>query len=218
MVLSFFRRGESGMEHVTAQVVSMLGDARHAFDAATTAVLAGVDPELVAADIRDTDERINRAELALRRELVVHVAVNGASDIGEVLGYTLLIKKVERIGDQAKNIFDLALEGVSLAGAPDVGEFVESQRAISTLFGDVAALLSDPDPDALAELKARADRMRVAEEAHIRELVHSPEPGHWAVPRAILHRYLKRIVANLAGIALMVGEPVPLHIGDDTED
>jgi len=217
MVLSFFRRGESGMEHVTATVVSMLGDARHEFDVASNAVFTGTDPELVADDIRDTDERINQAELDLRRELVVHVAVQGTADIGAVLGYTLLIKKVERIGDQAKNIFDLAAEGVSLAGAADVGEFVEAQRAISTLLGDVAGLLTDPDEARLAEVRDRADQLRLAHEDRIRELVHSDEPGHYAVPRAMLHRYLKRIVANLAGIAVGISEPLPLT-DDDTPE
>ena len=33
MVLSFFRKGPSGLEHAVSQAVGMLGDARHSFDA-----------------------------------------------------------------------------------------------------------------------------------------------------------------------------------------
>lgn len=210
MVLSFFRRGESGMEQVTHRVVEMLADARRSFDLATSALLGGVDPASVSEELWATDERINAAERELRRELIVHVAVSGAEDIGDVLGYTLLIKKVERIGDQAKNVWDLADEGASLAGAPDVGEFLAIHHEVSTMFGEVASLLGDPDPDPerLAAFASKAHELRVAEEAHIRELMHSPEPGDWAVPRAILHRYLKRIIANLAGILTTVVEPV----------
>jgi hypothetical protein len=36
----------------------------------------------------------------------------------------------------------------------------------------------------------------------------SEEPGSWAVPRAILYRYWKRIVANLAGIVTSAIEPL----------
>jgi phosphate uptake regulator len=215
MVLSFFRKGESGMGHITAEIVSILGDARHSFDVATGAVLGGDSSAHVAADIASTDERINRTEHALRRELIVHVSVQGTADIGQVLGYTLLIKKVERIGDQAKNIFELATEGVSLAGADDVDEYVSAQQTISAMFATVAALLLEPDEEAIAEFRAQAEAQRNLHDARIRELLHSEEPGHHAVPRAILHRYLKRIAANLAGIASTVTEPIP--IAEDTD-
>lgn len=229
MVMSFFRRGESGLDHVTQRVVEMLADARRSFDLATSAVLAGVDPASVSEELWATDARINAAEQELRRELIVHVAVSGADDIGEVLGYTLLIKKVERIGDQAKNVWDLADEGASLAGEPDVGEFLAIHYEVSTMFGEVASLLAEPEPDLdrVAAFSAKAHELRIAEEAHIRRLMHSDEPGHHAVPRAILHRYLKRIIANLAGILTTASEPVdtstlptvdPHDDPDDRED
>jgi hypothetical protein len=218
MVLSFFRKGEPAMVQITAQIVAMLADARHSFDVATAAVLGGADVGPAAEDIRLTDQRINRTEQELRRELVVHVSVQGAADIAQVLGYTLLIKKIERIGDQAKNVLDLAREGVQLAGADDVSEFAEAQRAISDLFGDVGALLLDPDEQAVAAVKDRADGLHAVHETRIRELMHSPEPGYYAVPRAVLHRYLKRIVANLGGIAVAVTEPLAMHEDDDHRD
>ncbi|MDZ7677646.1 MAG: PhoU domain-containing protein [Acidimicrobiales bacterium] len=208
MVLSFFRRGESGMESVTTKVVRMLSDARHSFDLATATLVGGVDPADVRDEIYETDQRINRTEQELRRELVVHVSVQGPDDIGDVLGHILLIKKIERIGDQAKNIFDLATEGVSLADAPDAAGFIEDHQTISNMIDELAALLADHNVERVAEFRTTADAMRIEQERHIRMLMHSDEPGHWAVPRAVLHRYLKRIVANLAGVATTVSEPV----------
>ncbi len=108
----------------------MLGDARHSFDLATTVLLTGVGAESVAQDIRDTDDRINVAEQDLRSELVVHVSVQGSADIGTVLAFTLLLKKIERIGDQAKNILDLAEHGVSLAGHPDIETLLAERRDV----------------------------------------------------------------------------------------
>ena len=208
MVLSFFRRGESGMESITNRVVGMLADARHSFDLATATVLGGMDPDEVRDELYATDQRINRTEQELRRELIVHVSVQGADDIGDVLGYILLIKKIERIGDQAKNVFDLATEGVDLSKAPDAAGFIEDHQAISDMLDELAALLTEQDLEKVKDYRARADSMRVEQERHIRTLMHSDEPGHWAVPRAVLHRYLKRIVANLAGVATTVTEPV----------
>lgn len=204
MVMSFFRRGDSGLSHITTQIVGMLGDARHSFDVATSAVLSGGDTAAAEIDVAETDRRINRSEHEIRRELIVHVSVHGAADIGMVLAYTLLVKKVELIGDQAKNILDLATEGVSLAGADDLQEFLDARTAISSLFSDVAELLLEPDTARAEAVRERTDQLRRVHESRIRELVHSEQPGSWAVPRAVLHRYLKRIVANLEGVAWTV--------------
>lgn len=208
MVMSFFRKSESGLDLIANRTVSMLADARHSFDLASTALLSGADPNLVGDDVRDTDARINKAEQDLRGELVVHVAVQGPDDIAVVLSYTLLIKKIERIGDQAKNILDLAEEGVDFTGAPDIDELVAHRRTISAMFTETADLLATPDAAGAVEFRQRADDLRHVLEAKIREYMHSEEPGSHAVPRAILYRYWKRIVANLGGVVTSATEPL----------
>jgi len=209
MVMSFFRRGDStGLEAITARTVSMLADARHSFDLASAAVLSGADVSTVADDIRSTDDRINKAEQQLRGELVVHVSVQGSDDIGEVLGYTLLIKKIERIGDQAKNILDLAEEGIDLSSGPDSAELVKIRRTISEMMGEAADFLSGADADEALAFRERADVLRSELETKIRDCMHSDLPGHEVVPRAILYRYWKRIVANVGGVVTTATEPL----------
>ncbi|GJM38100.1 MAG: hypothetical protein DHS20C19_14670 [Acidimicrobiales bacterium] len=218
MVMSFFRRSEGGFEAITAHTVSMLADARHSFDMASAALLSGATHDAVADDVYTTDDRINATEQELRRELVVHVSVQGTDDIGAVLAYTLLIKKIERIGDQAKNILDLADEGVDLSAAADAADLTATRRAISTMMGEVADILSEPDPDAAAAFRERADTLRFMLESRIRECMHSDRPGSEVVPRAILYRYWKRIVANLGGIVISATEPLHHEVGDDDLD
>ena len=86
---------------------------------ASTALLSGADLDTVGEDVRRTDARINAAEQELRGQLVVHVSVQGSGDIGEVLGLILLIKKIERIGDQSKNILYLT-ETVQISATPRI--------------------------------------------------------------------------------------------------
>lgn len=209
MVLSFFRRGESGMEHIRTRIVEMLDDAHHAFRVATDAALLGSDLGAATDDIAATDGRINRTEHELRRELIVHVSVHGSTDIAQVLGHTLLIKKVERMGDQAKNILDLATAGVSFADAPDRDELLGDRDRISALFDEVRRLLDDPTTVDVDSLRTDAGALEDHHAQRMRALMHSDDPGRVAVPRAVLHRYLKRIVANLVGVALTVVDPVP---------
>jgi Na+/phosphate symporter len=218
MVESPHPGSESGMDHITIQVVTMLGMARRSFDVACAAVLSGADVPQSVSEIESSDRRINSMENELRKELIVHVSEQGAGDIGQVLAYTLLIKKVERIGDQAKNILDLATEGVALAGASDVVEFLDAQSAISRLFAEVATLLLEPSDDAVMEIRRHAYDVNQVHVDRIRELLHSTEPGSFAVPRAILHRYMKRVVANLASIASTLTEPVRSLDEDDPTD
>ncbi len=134
--------------------------------------------------------------------------MRGSDDIGLVLGYTLLLKKIERIGDQAKNIFELATEGVSLVGASDLDEFVSRRQEISLMYAEAADLLVSHDEDAVREFLVRSRELNDRCGAKVREYMQSEEPGSWAVPRAILYRYWKRIVANLAGIVTAAIEPI----------
>jgi len=208
MVLSFFKKNENGLELIAHRTISMLADARHSFDLASAAVLSGADTASVAEDIRTTDEHINNAEQALRGELVTHVAVHGSTDIGSVLSYTLLIKKIERIGDQAKNILDLAEEGVSLIGEEDTAELIEIRRVISSMFAEAADLMAEATSEQAQDFYNRATELRYSIESKIRDYMHSDQPGSHAVPRAVLYRYWKRIVANLAGIVTGANEPL----------
>ncbi len=223
MVMSFFKKSSGGLEHVVTRSVGMLGEARRSFDLATLALLTDTDWTAVDADIRETDQRINQTEQELRSELVVHVAVQGSADIGSVLGMILLLKKIERIGDQAKNVLDLAESGVMLAHEPDTDALLAERGIISTMFGEAAELLSDHDEDRIEEFAQRAGELIDAHQTQILAYLHSDRPGHEVVPRAIYYRYLKRIVANLLGVVRTVDEPLPTldYLDDgatDTDD
>lgn len=227
MVLTFFKRdsGDGNFDHIVSRSLTMLGDARHSFDLATLALLTETGADTVADDIRETDNRINQTEQELRSELVVHVSVQGTADIGSVLGFTLLLKKIERIGDQAKNILDLAESGISLADKDNVTELLEEQQTVSALFSEAADLLADQDAseERVIEYADRAHAIATAHQAQIDGFMTSDRPGHEVVPLAIYYRYLRRIVANLIGIVRTSSEPLP-HVdylddgATDTED
>jgi hypothetical protein len=209
MVMSFFKKSSGGLEHVVARSVGMLGDARHSFDLATLALLTDTDWNAVQSDILTTDQRINQTEQELRAELVVHVTVQGSTEIGSVLGLILLIKKIERIGDQAKNVLDLAESGVQLAHEDDTDTMLAERGIISTMFGEAAELMTEPNDDRIEALALRAGALVDSHQAKIEGYLHSERPGREVVPRAIYYRYLKRIVANLLGIVRTVNEPLP---------
>lgn len=207
MVLSFFRGDDGVFDTVDRQVTEMLGACRHAFDLASSALVAGDEIDAIGEDVRSTDRIVNQLEEDVRRELVVHAAVRGGTDIGIVLSSLLVVKKLERVGDQCKNIFDLADQGVRIDDA-DRSDFDEHRRTVSLLFAEAVEVLAARDEPAIAEYTERAEALMSVYDDRVNELLSSARPSSWGVPQAMLARYLKRIVANLDGCARVVSTPL----------
>lgn len=208
MVMSFFR-GDGGVtDSIDRQITEMLGACRHSFDLAMSALVAGDNIDAIGDDVYETDRLVNELEETVRRELVVHSAVHGQSDMSLVMPSLLVVKRLERVGDQCKNIFGLAEQGVRFTDAPDRAAFDEDRRVVSGMFGTTIELLSGRDPEAVEAFSATAEALMADLEHRVFELMGSDEPSSYGVPRAMLARYNKRIVANLEGSARTVTVPL----------
>ncbi|MDR9450560.1 MAG: PhoU domain-containing protein [Acidimicrobiia bacterium] len=210
MVLDFFRGGgDAQLEQIEAQIRQMLVDDRHTFDTAINALIGGTDPELVRKDIHKSDRRVNKAERAVRRQLVVHVSVRGTSaDITLVLASMSVVKDAERIGDYSKNIWDIANSGIDLSDAEDIGVLMRHRDRISTLIGETARVFGDKDLEAAHNLLRGGDDLQAEYDELIDEQLRTDRPAREAVPRALLYRYYKRIAAHLLNILTSLVMPI----------
>ena len=219
MVMSFFRSDEGGISQIESQVQRMIADARHTFDLAMNAVTGGA-VETVADEVRRTDRQINVTEIEIRRELLVHISVHGTADAGEMLVFMNMIKDLERIGDYNKNIFDLALEGVSFSGAEDLEQILGFRDELSSRIALMGEILDTRDEDRARAYIERGDQLRREFDGLVNELVHATAPALAAVPRALLYRFLKRVAAHCANVVTAVVMPVDrldyFDEGDDT--
>ena len=100
--------GSAGLQKMRTEFGQMLDAGRHAFDTASNAFLGRTDLEVIREDLFATDKRINRAERQIRRQIVVHASVHGTTDFPACLVLMSIVKDAERVGDYAKNLFDLA--------------------------------------------------------------------------------------------------------------
>ena len=218
MVMSFFRSDEGGISQIESQVQRMIADARHTFDLAMNAVTGGA-VETVADEVRRTDRQINVTEIEIRRELLVHISVHGAADAGEMLVFMNMIKDLERIGDYNKNIFDLALEGVSFSGAEDLEQILGFRDELSSRIALMGEILDTRDEDRARAYIERGDQLRREFDGLVNELVHATAPALAAVPRALLYRFLKRVAAHCANVVTAVVMPVDrLDYFDEDDD
>ncbi len=210
MVFDFFRKqGEGPLELIESQIGDMLDHCQVTFGTAMDTLIGGVDPSAVGTELRKTDREINRAERAIRRELVVHVSVRGSAvDIPSVLVYMSIIKDIERIGDYSKNIFDLSNEGIDLSDAPDLDRISGYRQRIDRLIVDTARVFAERDVDDAHTLLQDGDDLLDEYDLIITEQIQSDRPAREAVPRALLFRYFKRITAHLLTVMTAVVMPV----------
>ncbi len=210
MVREFFRStGPEGLDHIEVLISDMLAESRHTFDTACAATLGGADVSTIGEDVRSTDRRINALEREVRRELVVHASVHGAlADVPAVMRYMNVVKDIERVGDYAKNIYDLAAQGVDLSEARDKEELSAYRDRVSSLISEVAVTFHERDEQRARSLAEEGDTLLDEFDEHISYLVVSDESAKQAVPRALLFRYLKRVVAHLLNVLSAVVMPV----------
>jgi len=210
MVFEFFRGGaDNQLEEIEGQIIQMLLDCRHTFDLAINALIGGTEPSTVGKRISKVDIGVNRAERAVRKELVVHTSVRGAqADLPLVLSFMSIVKDAERVGDYAKNIWDLADAGIDLSSADDLKHLTKVRDQTSEFIGESARIFRERDTAAAHDMIQLLDKVLDEYDAGIRTQLESTDPARDAVARALLFRYLKRISAHLINVLTSLVMPV----------
>jgi phosphate uptake regulator len=221
MVFRFlWGKGREHIESVEAKVQEMLTHDRREFELAMAALLGDVEARAVNSEVRSADQQVNRLEREIRRELVVHASVFGGIDSPSVLVYMSVVKDIERVGDYAKNLLDLALDGASFADVPDVAEWRELTAEIAGLIAEAGAAFQRRDAARSRALRSRGDQLLDQFDARVSALVRGDDQGPQAVPRALALRYLKRVVAHLMNLVSAVVVPLDRldYFDEDPED
>jgi phosphate uptake regulator len=211
MVFEFFKGGaDQTLEEIEATIVEMLLTNRHTFDLAINTVVGGTDPASVGDEVHKSDRRVNKAERRIRKELVVHTSVRGSqADLPRVLVSMSVIKDAERIGDYAKNIWDLANAGVDLSQGDDIEDLRALRDRTSRLLADAAQIYKDRDAEAVHALVQQMDEWTSEYDTRVDGQMESDAKARDAVSRALLYRYLKRITAHTMNIISSL--VMPLH-------
>jgi phosphate uptake regulator len=184
----------------------MLQDGRHIFDAAANALLGGADPEVIREDLYATDKRINLTEQAVRREIVVHGSVHGASTFPALLVLMSLVKDAERIGDYAKNLFNVAAARVAFGDEAERELLVEVKDATSRLLVRAHALFEKQDEGAAAGYLKEVEVLQKRCDAAVLRLLHVTDRN--AAVDVLTYRYFKRVVSHAGNIVTSVVLPV----------
>ena len=209
MVMEFFRRSRGGstIGEVAQLLVTMLDDGLTVYEAATEAVFGAGKSKETKQTVKSTDRGINRTQQNIRRALVMHSSVSTV-DLPVVLAYMSIVKDAERVGDHAKNLYDLARWGVDFSTAPDSEELLRYRDAVSGLIVDTRSAFAENDEEEAQRLIGKADGFLADHQGHVEAAYHSDGPASDAVARALYFRYLKRITAHLMNMLTALVMPL----------
>ena len=208
-MLDFFRStGPSALEEVERLLVQRLRDGRAVYDAATAAVFGGGKSKETKREVKTTDRGINAAQRDVRRALMVHASVTGSIDLPLVLTYMSVVKDAERIGDYAKNLYDIAKYGTNFEESPDRDELERHHQIVGSLIDRAADVFEARDVEAAQALIARGDEVLGACDTNVRAAYESTGAVPDAVARALFYRYLKRITAHVMNLMTALVLPI----------
>jgi len=191
----------------------MLDIALGMFDASVES-LRRRDDGSIDIDIYKLDKDVNRFERDVRRKVMTHLAVSGPADLASGLVLVSVVIDIERIGDYAKNIYDLArwhprrLHGGSLE--PKVADI---ETRVGELFREMVTAFKQNDVDKARHIMVTYKEQLSAECEELVERIVSGgttdlAPGD-AAALALYVRYLKRIAAHSRN--LVSGLVNPFH-------
>lgn len=208
MVFELFK-GQSGsaLEAIETRIEEMLATSGEVLRLAISAFDPDVSARELGTRVRKTDRQVNRTERSIRRELVVHVSVQPGADLPLVLVYMSIIKDIERIGDYAKNIWDIAVEIEDRADGPDLSDLTPLFIRTVGLVSEIAEIYTARDTGRATDTLNRCDGWLDEFDANVVELMLSKGPSTEGVPRALLNRHLKRITAHLMNVLTAVVMP-----------
>ena len=180
------------------------------FDAARQS-LREHDDARIELDVYATDQMINAYEREVRRKVFTHLALAGEKDINAGLVLVSVIIDIERIGDYAKNIVELAVHHPQrLQCGVFEDDVAKMETTVKTMFELLLESLPGNDEPKAREVMSEHWWINRKADDLITIMLEKPDSGvtvREAVATALYIRYLKRISAHLKNVASSVVNP-----------
>jgi phosphate uptake regulator len=200
-------RGKSLISQMLDEFAEMLGLSKSMFDTLVEIGLNGGDLETIREDFFAKDTAINQLEQSIRRKIVVHLSVQTGTDVPVCLVLMSVAKDAERLGDYAKNVFEVFENVPRLEPGLYHDQLLRLSSEISAAFSSVAGAFRSSDVQAARQLKESNYRLEKQCDAVVNELLGGAK-SEAAVAYVLLFRFFKRILGHLSNIISSVVMPV----------
>ena len=157
------------------------------------------------------DIRVNQSERSIRKQVVAHLSIQGNRlDVPYCLLLMSLVKDVERLGDYAKNILELADVGPDQFPEDEVVTELQSIRqGVEDLFEAALKILSSSESDQALRLIREGREIAQRSDSLIESIARANYDASTTTALVLGTRYYKRIGGHLLNVVSSV--VMPLH-------
>ena len=203
-----FKKGNL-MEQAFNLSLHMLKEDREIFNSSIK-VLRDQDASL-DFDIKARDKQINDYQVEVRKKILAHLAISGASDLTSGLILQRAVNDIERIGDFNKNIVSLATKYPSkLNGGVFEDDLSKIETIMSNMFDELIICMETSNIEKGTEIINNHQTVNRTCKDCVTKLLKDDNldfPSNQAACLTLYFRYLKRISSHMKRVAKSVVEP-----------
>ena len=193
---------KESLDSIDAKLSEMLTDSMRIYDLSMNCLLGDTNLDTVRDDLYSTDKKINELHRDVRREMIIHSAVNSRNlDIPLLLSYMTMSKDIERIGDYCKNLFEIAETGNTFTQGDELDDYLELRNDIGKLIIYLQSCLNLEDESKVQDLITLGSSLSTNLDDKITALLENKEKVQYPVATTLFFRYLKRIVSHIVNAA-----------------
>ena len=162
-------------------------------------------------NLYEIDVEVNRLERSVRKRLVAHLSMPGNErDVPHCLALMSLVKDVERLGDYAKNLSEIAdLHPRPLPEDPITRELREIRRTVESSFAESVDVFAQFDRERALGLIQEGRSITRRCDALLDRIARSTYETSTTTALVLGSRYYKRIAAHVLNVLSAV--VMPLH-------
>lgn len=200
-------RSSTGLNRIKKDFIQMLKTAQHEFTLACQVTLLGKEPQEIKDALLQADKQVNKFERQIRKELVVHCSVVGHVD-PESLVMMSISKDAERLGDYAKNIFDLGMVVPVQPEGEDRERLLILMSLVERILDDCQLIFENNDEELARKVIREGTWINRQCDHNTNRLLQLEQPNRHTAPNVLLFRYMKRIISHLRNICSSMVQPV----------
>ncbi len=204
-----FWKGKDFLTNVLDEFGDMLKDAQEMFEMVCQNILEGRNIPLLGDKIYGVDKKINLLEKDIRKRIIEHLSIQPSSDIPMSLLLMSVVKDAERLGDYAKNLYQIRrISKKPLDRGIFKKFFGEMDKDIIKMFSDTKKAFIKSDEEAAKKIWQSEGRIVKRCDKIIEEIAGSDLNADQSVAFTLVARYFKRTAAHLTNIATSVILPI----------
>lgn len=207
MFIEFFNiwKKASLLKAATEETVRMLEMTKDMYEFSLRVL---IDNEKEISDIYKLDQELNQMQISVRQKVLEHLSINPRQDITGSLVLVTIVVDIERIGDYAKNLIELAHHYPEKLCGVYCDRIHKLELEITKNF--IATIKAFKEADEILGQQVMESHAKLAPEIEqiIEDILNDKIlSGREAVIYALLARFLKRVSAHLKNVASSVVNP-----------